>query len=142
MLSGAGVVRAADSQQQLAASRGTTPFDALFLSLSFFVILAAVMLIAMLFRLGLIRRIRQFGTLIAVGWTPRQVTQLTLSEGMLIAAGGVALGVVGGIGYAKLVLWALRTWWVGAVTVPFLSYHWTSTESDHRSVGRLARCRA
>ena len=70
-------------QQQLAASRGTTPFDALFLSLSFFVILAAVMLIAMLFRLGLIQRIRQFGTLMAVGWTP-QTDQQTDIGGRLV----------------------------------------------------------
>jgi ABC-type lipoprotein release transport system permease subunit len=112
--------------QQLDSSRGTTPFDALFLSLSFFVILAAVMLIAMLFRLGLIQRLRQFGTLIAVGWTPRQVTRLTLIEGLVIAAGGAVLGVIGGIYYAKIVLWALRTYWVGAVTVPFLTFHWNS----------------
>ena len=52
------------------------PLTRLFLSLSFFVILAAVMLIAMLFRLGLIQRMTQFGTLMAVGWTPRRVTQV------------------------------------------------------------------
>ncbi len=114
-------------QQQLAASSGTTPFDALFLSLSFFVILAAVMLIAMLFRLGLVQRLKQFGTLLAVGWTPRRVASLALVEGVLVAAVGVLLGIVGGIGYAVFVLWALRNWWVGAVTVPFLTFHWTPT---------------
>ncbi len=112
-------------QQQLSASKGTTPFDALFLSLSFFVIFAAVMLIAMLFRLGLIQRLSQFGTLLAVGWTPKRLAKLTLSEGMTIATLGVLLGMIGGIAYAKVVLWALRTWWVGAVTVPFLNFHWT-----------------
>ena len=113
--------------QQLSASRGTTPFDALFLSLSFFVIAAAVMLIAMLFRLGLVQRMKQYGTLSAVGWSPRRVARLALVEGMLIAAVGVAIGLVGGIFYARGVLWALRSWWVGAVTVPFLSFHWTAT---------------
>ncbi|QDT13272.1 FtsX-like permease family protein [Planctomycetes bacterium K23_9] len=113
--------------QQLAASKGTTPFDALFLSLSFFVIFAAVMLIAMLFRLGLIQRLHQFGTLLAVGWTPKRLTKLTLWEGLTVAAFGVALGIAGGVIYAKLVLWALRTLWVGAVTVPFLEFHWTPT---------------
>ena len=114
-------------QQQLAASSGTTPFDALFLSLSFFVILAAVMLIAMLFRLGLVQRLKQFGTLLAVGWTPRRVASLAMAEGILVAAVGVILGIAGGIGYATLILWALRSWWVGAVTVPFLTFHWTPT---------------
>ena len=113
--------------QQLAASSGTTPFDALFLSLSFFVIMAAVMLIAMLFRLGLVQRLKQFGLLMAVGWTTRRVSSLALTEGMLIAAVGVVLGIAGGIGYASFILWALRSWWVGAVTVPFLTFHWTPT---------------
>lgn len=112
-------------QQQLAASSGTTPFDGLFLSLSFFVILAAVMLIAMLFRLGLTQRMTQFGTLLAVGWTPKRVAGLVLREGLLVAAAGVVLGVVGGFIYAWVVLWALRSLWVGAVTVPFLTFHWT-----------------
>ncbi|TWU00989.1 ABC transporter permease [Stieleria varia] len=113
-------------QQQLAASRGTTPFDGLFLSLSFFVIFSAIMLIAMLLRLGLIGRLRQFGALMAVGWTRQQVAKLVLTEGAWIATFGVLLGVIGGIGYARGVLWALRHWWVGAVTVPFLNFHWTT----------------
>lgn len=112
-------------KQQLAASSGTTPFDGLFLSLSFFVILAAVMLIAMLFRLGLTQRMSQFGTLLAVGWNPRRVAVLVLGEGLLVAAAGVVLGVAGGFLYAWIVLWALRSLWVGAVTVPFLAFHWT-----------------
>ncbi len=113
--------------QQLAASRGTTPFDALFLSLSFFVILSAIMLIAMLFRLGIATRLREFGTMLALGWTPRRVERLAMYEGLCITAFGVALGVVGGIAYASFVLWALRSWWVGAVTVPFLQFYWTPT---------------
>ncbi len=111
-------------EQQLAASRGTTPFDGLFLALSFFVIFAAVILIAMLFRLGLTDRMRQFGTLLAVGWPPNRVASLARREGLAIAAIGVLLGLGGGWLYAKAVLWALRTWWVGAVTVPFLTFHW------------------
>lgn len=111
--------------QQLAASRGTTPFDGLFLALSFFVILSAVILIAMLFRLGLVSRMKQFGTLMAVGWTPRRVAAVTLGEGLIVAAIGGLVGIAGGIAYASAVLWALRSWWVGAVTVPFLTFHWT-----------------
>ena len=112
-------------EQQLAASKGTTPFDGLFLSLSFFVILAAIMLIAMLFRLGLTQRMRQFGTLLAVGWNPRRVGSLVVGEGLFVAAIGAVLGLAGGVVYAWVVLWALRSWWVGAVTVPFLTFHWS-----------------
>ena len=112
-------------KQQLSASRGTTPFDGLFLALSFFVILAAVMLITMLFRLGLAQRLTQFGTLLAVGWPPSQVARVSRIEGLWVAGFGVLIGLVGGVGYASAVLWALRSWWVGAVTVPFLTFHWT-----------------
>ncbi|MEO1614495.1 MAG: FtsX-like permease family protein, partial [Planctomycetota bacterium] len=108
---------------QVAASKGTTPFDGLFLSLSCFVILAAVMLIAMLFRLGLVSRASEMGTLMAVGLHRKQVVRLFMGEGLVIALTGTLLGVFGGIAYAYAVLAALRTFWVGAVTVPFLTYH-------------------
>ncbi len=111
--------------EQLAASRGTTPFDGLFLALSFFVILAAMMLIALLLRLGMLQRIDEFGTLLAVGFSPRRVMGLALGETAITSTIGVAIGIVGGVGYAAFVLWALRSWWVGAVTVPFLRFHAT-----------------
>lgn len=111
-------------QQQLAASRGTTPFDGLFLSLSFFVIAAAMMLIAMLFRLGLQSRLKELGTLVAIGWNEGQVARLLLREGVLLAVVGVVLGITGGFAYAWGVLVGLRSYWVGAVTVPFLEFHW------------------
>ncbi|MEM6472879.1 MAG: FtsX-like permease family protein [Planctomycetota bacterium] len=108
---------------QVAASQGTTPFDGLFLSLSFFVILAAIMLIAMLFRLSLVVRAAEIGTLMAVGLQKKQVMRLFLGEGLIVAIIGTVLGLLGGIGYAYAALAALRTFWVGAVTVPFLTYH-------------------
>lgn len=114
-------------QAQLAASKGTTPFDGLFLALSFFVIFAAVMLIAMLFRLGLVARSKELGTLMAVGLQRKQVSRSFLLEGVLIAAAGALLGLAGGIAYAVIVLAALRTYWVGAVTVPFLTFHASPT---------------
>ena len=111
--------------KQLAASSGTTPFDALFLSLSFFVILAAIMLISLLYRLGMLQRGREYGLLLASGWQGRDVSRLAIMEGLWSSLPGIALGLVGGLGYAWLVLAGLRSWWVGAVTVPFLEFHAT-----------------
>lgn len=110
-------------QQQLEASRGTTPFDALFLSLSLFVILAALMLIVLLFRLGLLQRAREYGVLLAVGFPGATASRLAIREGMWIAIPGILLGIAGGLLYAAAVLAGLRSWWVGAVTVPFLEFH-------------------
>ena len=109
--------------QGLAASAGTTPFGVLFLAFSSFVICAAVMLVALLFRLGIDRRAAQIGMLLAVGFRPRQVARLLAAEGFLVAALGSVLGALGGIGYAALMLAGLRTWWLAAVSTPFLRLH-------------------
>ena len=109
----------------MAASKGTTPFDGLFFALSFFVIAAAVLLIAMLFRLGLIQRMRQYGVLLVTGWSPSDLMRYIFAEGIITAVLGLMIGMVFGVVYAMAVLYALRTWWVGAVTVPFLEFHWS-----------------
>jgi ABC-type antimicrobial peptide transport system permease subunit len=112
-------------QRQLEASRGTTPFDVLFLSLSLFVIAAALMLVALLFRLGVEQRGREMGTLLAVGLRRRQVRWLLVAEGTVVAAVGALVGIAVGIGYARLMLYGLGHWWLGAISTPFLKFHAT-----------------
>ncbi len=104
----------------LDASKGNTDFDYLFLALSFFVIAAALMLVALLFRLGVERRATEVGTLLAVGFRRRLAARLLIAEGALIAALGGLVGIVAGIGYAWLMLEGLRTLWIGAIVTPFL----------------------
>ena len=113
-------------QQALAAAKGTTPFNVLFLSFSSFIIAAAVMLVALLFRLGIERRSPEAGILLATGFRRRQVTRLFSLEGLVVAAFGSLLGVAGGMGYAASMLAGLRTWWLAAVSTPFLRLHVTS----------------
>ncbi len=107
-------------RQGLAASAGATPFGVLFLCFSFFIIAAAVMLIALLFRLGIDYRARQLGTLVAVGFTRWRITRLLLGEGVCVAALGSLAGVPVGVAYAALMLLGLRTWWLAAVGTPLL----------------------
>lgn len=107
----------------LAASAGTTPFDVLFLMLSFFIILAAVLLIALMFRLGVDRRATQLGMLSAVGLGRRQTTRLLVAEGALLASVAGLFGAAAGVGYAALMIHGLTTWWVDAIAIPFLSLH-------------------
>jgi len=104
----------------LEASSGATPFDVLFLFLSFFIIVAALMLVALLFRLGVERRAREIGTLLAVGFRRPLATRLFSVEGAAVAAVGGVLGVGVGVGYAWLMLTGLQTWWIGAIATPFL----------------------
>ncbi len=111
--------------QQLKAASGTTPFDGLFLALSFFVIIAALMLVALLFRLSIEQRSSQWGLLMASGFTKSRVRSLVLRESFFVIVGGVILGLVLGIGYARLMMAGLESWWAGAVSGAFLSFHIT-----------------
>lgn len=112
-------------QRGLDAATGTTPFNLLFLGFSFFIIAAALMLTALLFRLGLERRAKEFGLLLAVG-TPRGKTSwLFIVEGAAVAALGGVVGVAAGVGYAWLMLAGLRTLWVEAIVTPFVHLHVT-----------------
>jgi len=110
-------------RQALAAASGATPFGVLFLAFSFFLIASAVMLVAILFRLGVETRAGQIGLLAALGLTRRRIARLLLAEGLLVATAGSLAGALLGIGYAAGMLLGLRTWWLPAVGTPFLRLH-------------------
>lgn len=112
-------------RRNVQASSGSTPFDALFLALSFFIIAAALILISLLFRLGVDQKVAQLGALSAVGLTRGQISRLLVLEGFVVSVIGAALGVFCGIAYAKLMVYGLTTWWVGAVMTSFMEFHWT-----------------
>ena len=107
----------------LQAAAGTTDFGGLFLGFSLFLILSAAILIGLLFRLGIDRRAKETGLLLATGLGPRQVRRLLLSEGGLVTVLGVLLGLLLAVGYARLMVHGLKTWWVGAIGTQFLELH-------------------
>ena len=107
----------------LAAAKGSTDFAMLFLSFSFFIMFAAALLIALMFRLGLDRRSGEIGLLMALGFTPATVRKLLLQEGLALASIGTLIGLAAGASYAALMLAGLRTWWSAAVNAPFLKLH-------------------
>lgn len=111
----------------LSAATGTTPFNGLFLGFSFFLIAAAVMLVSLLFRLAVDGRAEQIGLLLALGWSMRRVRRLWAAEGLAIALVGGIAGMILGVGYAALMIVGLRTWWVAAITSPFVDLHFTLT---------------
>jgi len=110
-------------EQGLAASSGTTPFSVLFLSFSFFIIASALMLVMLLFRLSVEMKAKRIGIQLAVGWSAGLVTKTLLAEGLLLSLFGSLFGTFFGIFYAWLMVHGLTTWWVDAVTVPFLTLH-------------------
>lgn len=112
-------------RQGLVASQGATSFSGLFVGFSFFLIAAAVMLVALLFRLGIDGRANQIGILLAVGLGRRRVLGLLAGEGLVVAAAGSLVGIAAGVAYAALMLAALTSehWWLAAVGTPFLRLH-------------------
>ncbi len=105
----------------LKAGREAMDFGQLFIGFSLFLIAAALLLTAMLFHLG--QRPAETGLLRALGFAPACIRWLVLGEGFTIAALGTALGVIGGVAYAKLALHGLATVWRGAVGAAQFLYH-------------------
>ena len=106
-----------------AASRGATDFGEYFAYFSFFLVVSALMLAALFFRLGVEQRAREVGLLRAVGFTTAGVRRLFASEGLLLAAIGGAIGAAGAVAYGGVMMFGLRTWWAGAVGTPILTLH-------------------
>lgn len=109
--------------QGLSAANGATDFAGLFVSFSFFLILSAALLIGLLFGLGVERRAKEIGVMLALGYPARTVRNGFLKEGAALAAIGAALGLAGGVGYAWLMMAGLRSLWVGAVGSSRLYLH-------------------
>lgn len=109
--------------QGLAAARGATDFGEYFLYFSFFLVVSALLLTALFFKLGIEQRLREIGLLQAVGFPAAKIRWLFLAEGMMLAIVGSAIGLVGALAYGQLMMFGLRTWWVDAVGTTMLSLH-------------------
>ena len=74
-------------RQGIQAATGTTPFSLLFFGFSMFLIAAALLLVALLFKLGIEQRARELGIMLAIGLRQRQVRGLLLLKGFVSAIG-------------------------------------------------------
>jgi ABC-type lipoprotein release transport system permease subunit len=110
-------------QQALAASAQGQDFASLFIGFSFFLITAALLLMAMLFQFAIEQRAGEVGTLLALGFTVRQVRRLLLGEGAALALLGTLLGLGAGVGYARAMVHGLSTIWREAIGGTPLSCH-------------------
>jgi len=120
----AGTMLARDVRtESLAASRGATDFGEYFTYFSFFLVISALLLAALFFRLGLEQRAREIGLLRSAGIPPRTVQRLFVAEASALAAVGAVIGIAGALGYGRLMAYGLRTWWAGAVGTTALTLH-------------------
>jgi ABC-type lipoprotein release transport system permease subunit len=107
----------------LAASRGATDFGEYFTYFSFFLVISALLLAALFFRLGLEQRAREIGLLRSAGFPLSTVRWLFVAEASVLAVVGAAIGIAGALGYGRLMAYGLRTWWAGAVGTSALTLH-------------------
>jgi len=110
-------------EQALKAANQSQDFGDLFLGFSIFLVVAALLLMALLFQFGLEQRATEIGTFLALGFTPKQVRRMLLKEGTILASLGGLLGTFAGLAYAKMMLWGLTTIWRSAVGTSSLSFH-------------------
>ncbi|MDA1086753.1 MAG: FtsX-like permease family protein [Verrucomicrobia bacterium] len=110
-------------EEALRAVSDAMSFGELFVSMSFFLIIAALSLTGMLFVFGVQQRAAEMGLLLGVGHPPRKVRRLFLWEGVFIALAGSALGGVLGTGYTRALIWGLARYWQGAVAGSAIRYH-------------------
>ncbi len=113
--------------QALAASTGATNFGEYFTYFSFFIVVSALLLVVLFFKLGVEQRLRQSGILRASGFTMATIRRVLLAEAALLAVAGGAVGAIGAVLYARLIVYGLRTWWIGAVGTTALHVHVTPT---------------
>lgn len=96
------------------AARSPVDIAGLFLSMGFFLIVAAVALVALLFRFHLDLRRREDGLLAALGIPFGKVRRWRLAESLVVATAGALLGIPLAIGFARLLLRMLQRIWGAA----------------------------
>ena len=99
----------------LEASAGVTDFGLYFIYFSFFLVVSALLLASLFFRLGVEQRLRELGLLRATGFPAPAIRRVFLTEAGILSVLGSALGVAAAVLYAELIMLGLRTWWVDAV---------------------------
>jgi ABC-type lipoprotein release transport system permease subunit len=133
-----GLAARAVRAQGIEASEGSTDFGEYFVYFSFFLVMSALLLTGLFFKLGVEQRMREIGTLRAAGFSEAAIRRVFLWEGAALAAAGSVLGVAAAAVYAGLILAGLRTWWVDAVGTRLLTLHLALEPLSYGASGGIA----
>jgi len=102
-------------QSGIKAGGGSTDFGGLFLGLSMFLIIAALILTSLIFVFGVEKRSGQIGMLLAVGFSPKLLRRLLLIESGALAVLGAIVGSAAALFYTRIMIYGLATAWQSAV---------------------------
>jgi ABC-type antimicrobial peptide transport system permease subunit len=86
-------------------------FGALFASMSFFLVVSALVLAGLVFVFGIEQRSSQIGLMLALGFTKKKVRLQFLTEALILSLFGAALGLLGGYVYTRLALYGMSGVW-------------------------------
>lgn len=102
-------------EQGIHAAQNGTDFSGLFIGLSFFILIASIVLTSLLFRLNMETRSAQVGLLAALGFQQNQVRRFYLFEGLVIALAGGIIGLVVSVFYTQFIFKILNSLWFDIV---------------------------
>ncbi|HUD98376.1 MAG TPA: ABC transporter permease [Bryobacteraceae bacterium] len=109
--------------RNLQASQGATDFGEYFVYFSFFLMVSALLLTGLFFKLGVEQRLHEIGVLRALGFSIARIRSVFLLEGAVLSLAGALLGLAGALAYGELIMLGLRTWWIGAVGTRLITLH-------------------
>jgi len=107
-------------EKGLNAANNGVDFGQLFLSLSFFVILSAIILLVLIFLLHQKIRLEETGLLLASGFPGKKIILYRLLESLPILILGSIIGGILGIAYNSAMIWGLNHVWNQAVHTQIL----------------------
>ena len=103
------------TEASIKAAKEGVDFSSLFLSLGFFMILSAIILLILLVSAFYESRKNQISTLFALGFSNRIIEKLLFLESGLIAITGTIPGAFAGVLFNMVIIAALNSVWQGAV---------------------------
>ena len=99
----------------LNASKGSVDFSGLFIGLSFFVIIASLILISLFFILNIEERVKELGVLSSLGFNKKAIRKIYLTETAVLIFIGSVTGAVFGILYNEILITALKSIWIDII---------------------------
>lgn len=110
-------------EEGIRAASNSTDFGELFLSLSFFVIVAGIILTVLIYTLNTISREKESGIMAGLGFTRNKIIKIRFYESIGIAVAGGILGSLTGILYNYGLMAGLNSVWKDAVRTNFLEIY-------------------
>ena len=99
------------SGEAMESAKSPVSFGMLFLLMSFFLILAAVALVAMLFRFNVEQRTEEGALLSAVGIPAKKIMNWRIGEAFFVVLAGALIGAVLAMGFCTVVLKVIASIW-------------------------------